>query len=876
MERVVRKDIQEWGKLGLLLTVLLALLVALCPAPLARAASGFSDVSPNAWYVQGGYLDYVVDNGIMTGIKNPDGTLSGKFEPEGSITRGQVATILYRIVYPNSTATTIPADYGRYSSFSDVRTSYYYTTAIEWCYNRGIVTGYKDPSTQQLTGKFGPEDPVTREQLATMLYRFATQQLGYTKAAAGNDVASMSDSGRIQPFAKEAMRWCYARGILTGSVLPDGALLLPRGEATRAQTAKMVTAMLTSGEPTGEAWAILYEDGTLMLQRGADVDPAHGDVLSSWGNIESGYGQPWSKYAGRVKSVIVRDPVALGSSSWFSNMSRCESADLANLDTSGVKSMSGMFGNCSSLGSLDLSSWDVSSVMDMYAMFSGCSSLSSLDLTGWNTSTVQNMQRMFSGCSALSSLDLSNWDVSSVGDMVWMFDGCFSLTDLNVSGWNTFALKKMSFMFYGCSSLLSLNLSGWDVYSVSALSYVFSGCSSMAALDLSGWDVSAVTEMKGTFSGCSSLVTLDLSGWDTSKVLDSSSMFFGCSSLTTVSLGEGFTLASGLPVPLAVEGSTGLWYDADGNGYRPVDIPVGVAGTYTAVSPVPLPEPEVPVPDIADPTGNEIVFCLYSDDLLEVDLLSSMASFDGVASYWILDQDDVFFSRGDIPWTPYVSGIRRVRVGEGVRPSSCAHWFAGMENCEIFDLTGLDTSACSNFEGMFEDCSQEAELVLGPLFSIEGDGSCAPCRLPQAPNDVATAVEDVTAEPVNVEAGSGEGEDAAWETLDAPNEIEDGVSPSTPGPDASEPFEPTEESTDEDSFDLGESMNPEESEAPTAFDSSEVDAAADAFGADGPIGTGDTPMEEQEDALGVDASAGEPRADAPMVEAAELDLPLAA
>ena len=71
-------------------------------------------------------------------------------------------------------------------------------------------------------------------------------------------------------------------------------------------------------------------------------------------------------------------------------------------------------------------------------------------------------------------------------------------------------------------------------------------------------------------------------------------------------------------------------------------------------------------------------------------------------------------------------------------------------------------------------------------------------------------------------------------------------------------------------------MNPEESEAPTAFDSSEVDAAADAFGADGPIGTGDTPMEEQEDALGVDASAGEPRADAPMVEAAELDLPLAA
>ena len=126
----------------------------------------FTDTPTDSWHVDGGYLDYVVQNGLMTGIKNPDQTMSRRFEPESGITHGQVATILYRYANPCSTDTTDPANYATKSSFKNVPAPYYYTAAIEWCYKAGVVTGYRDPATQQPTGNFGPEDPVTRTQLA--------------------------------------------------------------------------------------------------------------------------------------------------------------------------------------------------------------------------------------------------------------------------------------------------------------------------------------------------------------------------------------------------------------------------------------------------------------------------------------------------------------------------------------------------------------------------------------------------------------------------------------------------------------------------------------------------------------------------------------
>ena len=326
------------------------------PTPTPKPGT-FTDTPANAWYVTGGYLKYVVDNGIMTGTKNPNGTLTGKFEPEGNITRGQVATVLYRIANPNSTATTNKNNYGTYTSFSDVRTNYYYTAAIEWCFNNGIVTGYKDPHTQMLTGKFGPEDPVTREQMATMLYRFAKFR-GLNPAAYPNaSFNAMPDVRSVQPYASDAMNWCYRRGILTGSVEASGTYLYPQGNATRAQTAKMVAVFCQLGPENAAALAalyaedaaaasvetpdelvahvLLYADGTLVFQASDAADSARGELVGSWKVLSNAPAYtpenpaPWQERAAQIKAVVISDEIAPASTAyWFAGLDQCTSMDL--------------------------------------------------------------------------------------------------------------------------------------------------------------------------------------------------------------------------------------------------------------------------------------------------------------------------------------------------------------------------------------------------------------------------------------------------------------------------------------------------------------------------------------------------------------------
>lgn len=362
----------------------------------------FTDTPANAWYVTGGYLKYVVDKGIMTGTKNPNGTFTGKFEPEGSITRGQIATVLYRIANPNSTATTNPNNYGTYTSFVDVKTRYYYTAAIEWCYNNGIVTGYKDPATQALTGRFGPEDPVTREQMATMLYRFAQIRGLNPTPSATSAYNAMPDVGKVQPYARDAMKWCFKRGILTGSIESTGTYLYPQGNATRAQTAKMVTVFtqlspekaaalvnLAADEAskTPVAYAVLYADGTLAFQATETPNPTYGEKVEVWKIFDDDPAYtvsapaPWQAHAAQILAVVCDDvSVSASTAYWFAGLDQCFSIDLGALD--------------------------VTDVTDMTAMFSGCSNLEFVNMKGWNTQNVSKSDDMFAGCAALNYVEV--------------------------------------------------------------------------------------------------------------------------------------------------------------------------------------------------------------------------------------------------------------------------------------------------------------------------------------------------------------------------------------------------------------------------------------------------------------------------------------
>ena len=182
------------------------------PANSDNCPSGaFLDVDRSQWYHEA--IDYVVSHGYMKGMRET------AFEPNATMTRAMLVTALYRVAgMPDTTAK---------HPFTDLRDDWYYD-AVTWAYENDIVNG-TTPTT------FSPEKPVTREQLAAILYRYA-------KAAppAKEKLSAFPDSGLISDYAKEAMNWAVNEGVINGS-LDGGALLLrPQGNATRAEIAQML------------------------------------------------------------------------------------------------------------------------------------------------------------------------------------------------------------------------------------------------------------------------------------------------------------------------------------------------------------------------------------------------------------------------------------------------------------------------------------------------------------------------------------------------------------------------------------------------------------------------------------------------------------
>ena len=172
----------------------------------------FTDVSEKDWF----YNDamFVYKNGLMLG------TSKTLFSPYGTATRGMMATILWRMEGS-------PAPKGK-NSFTDVEAGKWYADAITWTAENGIFAGYgKD--------KFGPDDPITREQLAAIFYRYADYK-GYDLTVKGN-LDKFKDADKITDYAKTAMQWAVGSSLVKGK---SGNLLDPQGTATRAEIAAML------------------------------------------------------------------------------------------------------------------------------------------------------------------------------------------------------------------------------------------------------------------------------------------------------------------------------------------------------------------------------------------------------------------------------------------------------------------------------------------------------------------------------------------------------------------------------------------------------------------------------------------------------------
>ena len=180
--------------------------------PAAPVGLPFADVSGSDWFYND--VRYVYEKGIM------DGTGADRFSPNAPLTRAMIVTILYRMAGS-------PAMSGA-SDFKDVDSNKWFAKAVAWAAANGIVNGYGD-------SLFGPNDPVTREQLAAILYRYAVYG-GMTAVTLEENLGSFADTAQLSAYAIQAMNWAVGQGLINGS----GSNLVPKAQATRAQVAAII------------------------------------------------------------------------------------------------------------------------------------------------------------------------------------------------------------------------------------------------------------------------------------------------------------------------------------------------------------------------------------------------------------------------------------------------------------------------------------------------------------------------------------------------------------------------------------------------------------------------------------------------------------
>lgn len=191
------------------------LVIAPVPDVSSYPVSGslFDDVSDDSWYLP--YVTYTLNKGVMTGKGN------NKFAPGEALARAQFAVVLWRISGAPET--------GYKGTYPDVPDHQFYTSAVEWASGEevGVIGGYDE-------GNFGPNDNITREQMATMLFRYAKYKSLDTTHI--NDLKEFPDAGNVTEFALEAMQWAVGSGIIKG----DKGNLNPQGNTNRAECATML------------------------------------------------------------------------------------------------------------------------------------------------------------------------------------------------------------------------------------------------------------------------------------------------------------------------------------------------------------------------------------------------------------------------------------------------------------------------------------------------------------------------------------------------------------------------------------------------------------------------------------------------------------
>lgn len=269
------------------LALALCLVCSLLPGTaLAAGENPFTDVPASHWAHDD--ITYVYENDLMNGT---DGSL---FSPESTTTRAQVVTVLYRLAGQPA------ADWA--NPFWDVPASAWFHDAVTWAWENDITGGVS--STH-----FGAGNAVTREQLATFLYRYAQDQ-GYDTSARA-DLSGYSDAGLVSSYATEALSWANATGLITGTT---GTTLSPKGSATRAQVATILSRFCQDVIPGG------YVSPAHMIRNLEASDLSKKDTLVAMAQVLLDDGYAPAFVAGILGNILVEgDCGRFESSAYTSN-----------------------------------------------------------------------------------------------------------------------------------------------------------------------------------------------------------------------------------------------------------------------------------------------------------------------------------------------------------------------------------------------------------------------------------------------------------------------------------------------------------------------------------------------------------------------------
>ena len=190
---------------------------AVCPQDSTCPISAFTDADPTAWYHDG--VHYVLENGIMNGVGG------GQFAPNGTTSRAMVAQILWNM------ESKPVVNYAM--SYTDVDSEAWYTEAVRWATSEKIMEGYGGSEA----GSFGPNDAITREQLVTILYRYAKRKGVDVSVGEDTNILSYDDALTVSEFAIPAMQWAVGSGAVGGRT---NTTLNPKDTATRAEIATII------------------------------------------------------------------------------------------------------------------------------------------------------------------------------------------------------------------------------------------------------------------------------------------------------------------------------------------------------------------------------------------------------------------------------------------------------------------------------------------------------------------------------------------------------------------------------------------------------------------------------------------------------------